>query len=87
MVSIEFVKIIVSYLIIIIIIFKIYIAPLTYKIIKGAEHMLKSTEWKKKTTTKDWSPDQASAQTEVLGYHQASTESEREDIRGKTKGT
>ena len=26
--------------------------------IKGAEHMLKSTEWKKKTKKKDWSPCQ-----------------------------
>ena len=46
------------FVLIIIIIFKVYIAPLTYKIIKGAEHMLKSTEWNKKTKKKDWSPGQ-----------------------------
>ena len=34
--------------------------------IKGAEHMLKSTEWKKKTKKKDC--HQASAQTKVWGY-------------------
>ena len=49
-----------------IIIFKIYIAPLTYKMIKGAEHVLKSTEWKKKQKRK--TGHQASAQTKVWGY-------------------
>ena len=44
--------------------FKIYSAPLTYKMIKGAEHMLRSTEWKKKTKKKD----QAGAKTKVWGY-------------------
>ena len=34
--------------------------------IKGAEHMLKSTEWKKKTKTKHWSPGQCPNNSMVI---------------------